>query len=305
MINVIRGKNLTATQMHDKMCEKLMFGDELGRDYDFVYGTDVGLHNVAIMCDSFEWDFDLKRLWMPRSRWNMMVRQYLEPSAVDDWKEKIGDRLVGRGRGIAVLRTQNVQGRGSGRNVRRRWGSCMLSFSYRSNPIPTVTMHSRTTYFGYLAAMDITVAHVLARTAGEITGIDPSEMQFVWNIELAQFHGFRSLAWPLGQEDILGQMEEDVYDRTSFSLKGPKAQPGYRKCLDGFWRLMKSDDEGKLYGDESFSSFCRVRRRYHAEIRPDLIKQFEGGDLRGKGVNGFAPLPSVPAHTLDLSPIYR
>lgn len=301
----------TATELHEAVCTKLMFGTEYGVDYDWTHGTEVGLHNVVLGARSFDWEFDLKRLWLGESRWNTMVRQYLDPDAVDHWKHMVADRLKGAGRGIAVLRTNNVQGRGEGRNVRRRWGSCMLSFSFRSNPIPTITLHSRTTYFGYLAAMDMTVAHVLASEASEITGIPVEDMQFVWNLELAQFHGFRSLAWALGNPDIKARMDRDVPNRLEFptSYKAAAAKGtavGYRKALDGYARLLKSDMNNVLYGDESFSSFCRVRRRFHAEVMGgEYAARFNGGNLRGKPVYAFGPLPSKDIWDLDLSPLGR
>lgn len=302
LVNIVRAK--TATSLHEKVCEQLMFGHLDGSDVDWTYGTDVGLHNVVVGAESFDWEFDLKRLWLARSRWNTMVRQYLDPDAVAAWTNMITTRLTGRGRGIAVLRTNTVQGRGEGKNVRRRWGSCMLSYSFRSNPVPTFTMHSRTTYFGYLAAMDITVGHTLAQLAGALTGIAPEEMQFIWNIELVQFHGFRSLAWPLSDPEMKAQMDADVDDRKSFAIKGVRSQPGYRKALDGYSRLLASDRAGKLYGDEAFSSFCRVRRRFHAEVMgAKYAQQFSGGDLRGKAVKPFAALPHVDAWDLDLMPI--
>lgn len=283
--------------MHEGMCRKLMLGTEFGKDYDWVYGTEIGLHNVMLAAPSFDWQFDLKRLWLPRSRWTMMARQYIDPNALEDWAAKIEDRLVGRGRGIAVLRTKLVQGKGSGRGVRRRWGSCMLSFSYRTNPYPQVTLHSRTTYFGYLAAMDITVAHVLARVAGEIVGIEPEEMAFVWSLELAQFHGFRSLAWPLGDPELRGILDDNLDRRAQ--IKNP---PGLRKALDGYERILKSDRAGKLYGDEAFSSFARVRRRFHTEAYGvEYGEQFTGGTGNGGGKGPFDPLPSVDIEELDFS----
>lgn len=287
-----------AQTMHEKMCRQLMFGQP-GKHIDWSYGTEVGLHNLVLHADSFDWEFDLKRLWMPRTRWTMMVRQYIDPDALEDWRVKVADRLTGRGRGIAVLRTRTVQGKGSGRGVRRRWGSCMLAMSYRTNPVPTVTLHSRTTYFGYLAAMDITVANALAWEACNITGIHPGDMQFVWNLELAQFHGFRSLAWPLGDNVLRRRMEADVDNRLSISAK---ERPGYRKALDGLDRILRSDRAGKPYGDEAFSSFARVRRRFHTEAYgQEYGQQFAGGSLNRGGKGPFPPLPSVPVSTLDFS----
>jgi hypothetical protein len=299
-----------AIALHEGMCEKLMFGTEWGVDVDWSKGTEVGLHNVLLGAESFEWEYDLSKLWMPKSRWNLMVRQYLDPEAVNDWFDKIEDRLVGRGRGIAVLRTKLVQGRGTGRGVRRRWGSCMLSVSYRTNPVPTITLHSRTTYFGYLAAMDVSVAHVLASYVSSIVGIPVEQMRFVWFLELAQFHGFRSLAWPLSDPEIKAGMDEDLPNRQLYQPQptsknnGDDVHPGYRKALDGYHRLVKSDDEGKLYGDEAFSSFARVRRRFHAQIMgAEFAQQFEGGSLNRGGHHMFKPLPPLHTTELDLSPI--
>jgi hypothetical protein len=296
-----------ANDMHEGMCDRLMFGDngELwGPSYDWIYGTEVGLTNVALACKSFAWQFDLKRLWLPSTRWTMMVRQYLDPVATDDWLNKIDDRLDRKGRGIAVLRTNLVQGRGTGKGVRRRWGSCMLSVSYRSTPRPTLALHSRTSYFGYLAAMDITVAHSLAKEIAAINGIQPEEMEFVWTLDLAQFHGFRSLAWPLGDPNIKEQMDRDIPSRTDFPIRSGSA--GYRKALDGYYRLVKSDNEGKLYGDEAFSSFARVRRRFHAEVMGDeYSSQFIGGSLNRGGHKPFPPLPSVKSENLDLTPMWK
>lgn len=288
-----------ATTMHEKMVRRLMMGERFGKDFDWTHGTEVGLHNVVLGVESFDWEYDLKRLWMPRSRWTMMVRQYIDPDDLADWKAKIDDRLKRRGRGIAVLRTRTVQGKGTGRGVRRRWGSCMLSVSFRSNPVPTLHLHSRTTYFGYLAAMDLTVAHALACEAGNIVGIHPADMNFIWTLDLAQFHGFRSLAWPLSDPELKAQMDADVDQRLSISAK---VRPGYRKALDGYERILKSDRADKLYGDEAFSSFARVRRRFHTEIMGvEYGDQFTGGSLNRGGHGPFPPLPSLHTDTLDLS----
>lgn len=291
---------------HDSMCEQLVYGDRRGVDWDWTHGTEVGLHNVAIHCDTIDFDYNLKRLWVPPTRWTMMVRQYLDPVALEDCLDKIEDRMgpPRRGndrRGISVVRTRLVQGRGVGRGVRRRWGSCMLSLSFRALPIPTVVLHSRTTYFGYLAMVDMAVARAFAVEAGARAGIPVDQIQFVWMLELAQFHGFRSLAWMLMDKGIRTQMDEDVDNRMDFS---PREQPGYRKSLDGYARILKSDRAGTLYGDESFSSFARVRRRFHTEaLGVQYAEAFVGGTRNRGGKNTFPPLPDNWVHDLDFSPL--
>jgi hypothetical protein len=297
-------------QAHTEMCKQLVWGDNTdGVDYDWSHGTEVGLHNVTIGCDTIAYDYNLKRLWVPPSRWTMMVRQYIDPEALADNLAKVEERMSGpryggkKGRGIAVLRTRMVQGKGVGRGVRRRWGSCMLNLSFRSNPIPTVSLNSRTTYFGYLALVDITVARTYAAECSRITGIPLEQIQFVWSLDLAQFHGFRSLAWMLGNDKIRRQMDKDIDRRLEFpSTRKPGNRVGYRKALDGYARILKSDRAGVLYGDESFSSFARVRRRFHTEVfGVEYAAQFEGGAKNKGGKRGFNALPDLWASKLDFS----
>lgn len=299
-------------EAHDAMCERLIWGDNTTDiDYDWSHGTEVGLHNVAIHAKTIDYDYNLKHLWVPPSRWSMMVRQYIDPGALEDCLAKVEERMSGpkyggrQGRGISILRTRLVQGKGTGRGVRRRWGSCMLNLSFRRNPTPTVSLHSRTTYFGYLALVDVTVARAFAAACGEICNIPLRNIEFVWTLDLAQFHGFRSLAWMLGDKDIRGEMDEDVDRRLKFpALRRPGNQVGYRKALDGYARILKSDRAGTLYGDESFSSFARVRRRFHTEVYGvDYASQFEGGTRNRGGKKGFDPLPDLWASGLDLSPL--
>jgi hypothetical protein len=297
--------------MHEAMCRRFLLGKTPGDDYDWVHGTEIGLHNVTIGCDTIDFDYNLKNLWVPPSRWSMMVRQYIDKEALQDNLAKIEERMSGptyggrKGRGIAVMRTRLVQGKGVGRGVRRRWGSCMLNLAYRNNPIPTVTLNSRTTYFGYLALVDVAVARAYAARCSEITGTPLSSIQFVWRLDLAQFHGFRSLAWALGNDKIRAMMDKHVDNRLSWSPRqDPGNRPGFRKALDGYARILKSDRAGTLYGDESFSSFARVRRRFHVEVfGTEYSQQFEGGTRNRGGKSSFPPLPDTFVRNLDLSPL--
>lgn len=308
MINAYNFRN--PVEAHDAMCEQLVWGDNTaGLDYDWTHGTEVGIHNVSIHCASMDYDYNLKRLWVPPTRWSMMVRQYIDRTALEDCLAKVEERMSGpqyggkKGRGIAVLRTRLVQGKGTGRGVRRRWGSCMLNLSFRRNPVPTVTLNSRTTYFGYLALVDITVARAFAAQCAAITGITLADIEFVWHLDLAQFHGFRSLAWMLMDKGIRAEMDEALPDRMDYpSRRAPGNQVGWRKALDGYARIKKSDDAGVLYGDESFSSFARVRRRFHTEAYGvDYAAQFEGGTRNRGGKASFKPLPDLWASRLNLA----
>lgn len=299
-------------EAHDMMCEQLVFGDSPPNDYDWVHGTEVGLHNVSIHCDTIDFEYDLKRIWVLPSRWRKMVRDYINPTDLDHTLGMIEDRFAGKGRaarGIALMRTNKIQGKGTGRNVRRRWGSCMISLSFRATPVPTVTLHSRTTYFGYLALMDMAVARTFAAECAELTGIPLADIHFVWTLELAQFHGFRSLAWMLADPGLKAELDEALPERLQLGNRMVAGnQVGFRKALDGYARIKKSDDARILYGDERFSSFCRIRRRFHTEVMGlEYAKQFDGGEVPHprtgliRQVGPFAPLPSLWVSSLDFS----
>jgi hypothetical protein len=309
--------------MHDKLCERMMLG-RMGRDFDWLGGPEVGISNVTIGLQSFAYEHNFAWDFQAATRWAIMVRQYVDPLALDDCLSRI-ETHMGKKRGVAALRlspdtvslpdpdedtdlnagehlqTNMVKERFIGKRMSRRWGSCMLSLTYRNVPRPTVTLNSRTSYFGMLAMMDVTVANVFARMCGERTGYDVGEMQFVWQLNLAQWHGFRSLAWAL--TDVDAKMKLDAYvDRRDDITK----QAGLWRSVTGYRRIVRLDREGVLYGDEKFASALRMRKRYHVEIKgPKYAQRFAGGTLHPEWGKPFTPLADLWSQDLTFSPIGR
>jgi hypothetical protein len=312
--------------MHETVCSAFFRG-RLGQEFNWLGSSEVGLDNVTLGVRSFAVpSMDLSHLWLTQSRWNTMVRQYINPNALDATLGMVQDHLTRSKRksGTATLRltptdeeideagaevidlqTNLVEGRKSGRQVRRRWGSCMLALTYRNVPHPTVTLTSRTTYFGYLAIMDVMVANVFAQMCGGIVGTEIEDMRFVWHINLAQYHGFRSLAYPAGNPRMLKFLDQCVDDEARWKKLKEEGRFGVLRTLTGYRRILQSDREGRLYGDESFSSFCRVRRRFHTQVHgEDYAKQFNGGTRIGT-TKAFKAVPSLPAESLTFSAIGR
>jgi hypothetical protein len=310
--------------MHDTVCRSFVTG-RLGTDYTWTGSSEVGVDNLVMGVESFAVpDFDMASLWLSQSRWNTMVRQYIDPDRLDDTLGMISTHLSKSRRksGTATLRmattddlddsddpgpvelqTNLVRGAQSGRQVRRRWGSCMLALTYRNVPYPTVALTSRTTYFGYLAMMDVMVANVFAQKVGEIVGVSPSDMHFVWHVDLAQYHGFRSIAFPTSRPRLLHALDQYVDNPSLCTRAKAEGRMGWYKTLVGYRRILRSDREGVLYGDESFSSFARVRRRFHTQVHGyEYAEQFAGGSRLGS-VGAFAPLPVLPASSLTFAPI--
>jgi hypothetical protein len=293
MVHVLRAP--TATLLHDKIAESLLFGKAI--DLDDVNSEDVQMHNVIAEADSFQWNYDTKRLWTTRARWNTMVRQYIDPEALRQWLDLVENKFPSNGRGLAVLRTNTVKSKEGGAGRTRTWGSCMLSISYRQKPWPQLTLHSRTCYLGYLSVLDLTVAHVCARLVATRLGITPPDMKFVWMLEMAQFHGFRSIAYPLGGSD-------ELFTRFVEHDRRRETYPGVFITRRQYDRLCKLDDDGVKYGDMTFASHRRVRARWHMEMEgPEYAAQFIGGTRNPKLAKPSPLIPSTPTDTLDFSPI--
>lgn len=295
----------TGTALHDGITQKLAFSPKA--KLDLVTSVDVQLHNVLARAASFEWEFDLKRMWLGKSRWTAMINQYINPVALEEWLDSCEAKLKGRKRGVSIMRTNQVAQRTNGQKDRvwRRWGSCMLAIGYRAMPEPQITLHSRTSYFGYIAALDLTVAHVCARLIGERVGLEPEEMAFVWHNENTQFHAFKSMAYLLGDPDMRQRLLEPDEPHTR---EDAPALYYANKWLDGFKR---EDDEGLLYGNMNFGQTRRIRKRWHTEVMSPLTGTnyglpFEGGNHASSSQNKvFKPLPSVSSDTLDFSAIFK
>lgn len=301
----------TLSDLHKEMCYSLAYGHS--SQMDMVTSVDVQKHNVVGIAESMEWDFDLKDLWLTKSRWTSMIRQYINPIALETWLNSVEKKLKGRKRGVSVMRTNEVQQRtsptknGDQTRVWRAWGSCMLAIGYRALPRPQITLHSRTSYLGYIGALDLSVAYHCARLIAERVGLTPEDIQFVWHLEAAQFHGFKSLAFLLADEDrreefmALEVGEDDLSDK---HLR--RRQPGLYISRKWMKLFEIEDKEGKLYGDMNFGQTRRIRKRYHTEVLGfEYGAPFEGGGHNSASQNKrFKPLPSCPASSLTFDQLH-
>lgn len=300
----------TATNLHTAICDSLAYGHS--NNMDMVTSVDVQKHNVMAVADSFEWDFDLRDLWLTKSRWTTMIRQYINPIALDAWLNSAEKKLKGRKRGVSVMRTNEVQQRtgatrAGGERVWRTWGSCMLAIGYRAMPVPQITLHSRTSYLGYIGALDMSVAHMCAKLIGERVGLTPADIQFVWHLEAAQFHGFKSLAYllddPDRREEFMAMEVGRDKEQDKITRRRQPALYISRKWMQSF---EQDDAEGKLYGDMNFGQTRRIRKRWHTEVLGyEHGEKYEGGDHRSASQNKrFKVLPSCKASDLTFDQLY-
>lgn len=301
----------TLTDLHEEICSSLAYGHS--KDMDMITSVDIQKHNVIGVAESMQWDFNLRDLWLTKSRWTTMIRQYINPIALDTWLNSCEAKLRGRKRGVSVMRTNEVQQRtsptknGDSTRIWRAWGSCMLAIGYRALPRPQITLHSRTSYLGYIGALDLSVAYACARLVAERVGLTPADIQFVWHLEAAQFHGFKSLAYLLDDDEARQDfMEITVGEDPEEDATLRRNTPGLyisRKWMKSF---EKEDEEGKLYGDMNFGQTRRIRKRYHTEVLGyEYGEPFEGGGHNSASQNKrFKPLPSCPASSLTFDQLY-
>lgn len=308
----------TMTALHDELCRSLIMASE--EELDLITSVDVQKHNVIAQADSMAWDFDLKSMWLTPSRWTMMIRQYLDPEEFQAWMDTVTTKIGTRGRGIAVMRTKVVKPRGGAatghtNKETRRWGSCMLAISYKAKPAPQITLYSRTSYLGYIGALDLSVAWMVGRYLATAMGVPVESFKFVWMNEAIQWHNFKSLAFMLNNgDDDLRKKYRRLLIKPKSKLK-PKelalleAAPAIALSRNWLRKMMLSDAQGESYGDMTYNTYRRIRRRWHTEVLGyDKAKEFEGWSYYKQGpktgeqkefFKAYQPLPNCPISGLD------
>lgn len=312
----------TMTDLHHQMISSLVHAkaDEL----DVISNVDVQIHNVMGYAESMNWEMDLKTYWLTKSRWSMMVRQYLDPEQLQAWIEQCTTKIGTKGRGIAVLRTNVVKPRGGAatghtNKETRRWGSCMLTLSYKAKPKPQITLHSRTSYLGYIGALDLSVAWMAGKYLAHEMGIKVEDISFLWYNEAIQWHNFKSMAWMLCNPDpelkriyrrLLTAAPSKLSEDDAYFLE---TQPAIRMTRDWLKKVRIEDRDGKTYGDMTYNTYRRIRRRWHTEVLGyEKAQTFEGwsyykqGERKGEEkeyFKAYLPLPPVSIADCDFSAI--
>lgn len=315
----------TLTELHTGLCYSLVTAGK--EQLDVITSVDVQKHDVIAVANCMDWSFNLKSMWLTPSRWTMMVRQYLDPEELQAWILQVTSKIGTRGRGIAVMRTKVVKPRGGAatghtNKETRRWGSCMLAISYKALPVPTITLHSRTSYLGYIGALDLSVAWMIARYLAKEMAIPVETFKFVWMIEAIQWHNFKSLAYLLNNDDpVTRTLYRRLLIKPVSKLSKPEVDmiqnaPAINLSRKWLRKMMAEDANGITYGDMTYNTYRRIRRRWHTEVLGfDKAKTFEGwsyykqntgaasiGD-RKEFFPAYKPLPNCFVSDLDFKGI--
>ena len=287
------------TKLHNDMCSDMLYSRR--EDYDWITNTDVVKENVFATADTMDWECDISRFWVPPSRWTMMVRQYLDPEEVKTWVSQILKRAEVRNANRMVLRTRTVAARFAGNATTRSLGSCMLSVSFSLQPVPTILLHSRTGYLGYLSPLDWSVAYHCGRLAASALSMDITEFRFQWFAETIQYHRFRTIAFPLGDDEERARFKAEVKQAKGGGKSNELPElVALHRNWEQYQKRLKADKQGLSYDTMSpYRSYQRPRKRYHSQVRGvEFARQFED-----PGNRAFPVLKPLDVKALDLSKI--
>jgi hypothetical protein len=257
-------------------------------DLDLISSLDTMMTDCVAHAESMSYSLNMGRdIWLTPVRWTTMVRQYIDPQNLEVWLEDIA-RMGHKGRGINAM---NMKGVGAttvdanARASRRKWGGCMRMATYRTFPRPTISLYSRTSYLGYIGALDLMIARKLAELASEIIDVPVEDFSFTWHCDAWQFHGFKSMAYIFAtdQEEYLGGYRPKLEHR----------YPTWKLVRNWYQRIHRQDEEGLLYGDMKYSAEKRIRRRMHAVTGA-------GDEFTDDKHKEYGPL-DVPIETLSIA----
>ncbi len=256
---------------------------------DLYLGIGTNMYNVFLEADSAEYDFNLREVWLNSARWTRLVREYVDPIDATIFVQNSRKILDGKGKNgvITNMPFRPVERRSDLR--RHKWGNCLLAATFRGTPgsavAPTLTIHSRVSYNGYMLGMDMGIVHVLAR---EISEGEPDLIRVQWHLDVTQFHSFKCLPYLYTQPDLMEELDlmrpDDAGEFGSHAQFLIKRYPTWKSISRWWATVLKFEEEGKTIEEELYGPFRRIRKRY---------KEYQEGIL----------VPSVHISELDFSKI--
>lgn len=273
----MRVRYRTLTDLWHRSAHKMLFATH--DDLDFVASIDTMIYDNVLTCDSMEYDFDAGRdLWLTKSRFTVLQRDYLDLYDLEtflDRCESIGLGEAKRGVVTTMFCKQHKSG-----PKKYRWGNCMLAFTYRGGrkyEKPTLTLHSRVSYIAYIGGLDLALAYVLAKEIALRVGVEVEDIQFRWNVDSLQFHGFKSIPYlfRFGLEDVLAT-ENPRYPSNEY--------PTIKLVRKWYSQVVDKHERGVPYEEEKYGPLKRIRKRY---------EQFIDGPQ----------MPNVPITDLSFEPL--
>lgn len=193
---IVEANNLTDALYN--VCHTMLTteADELG----WIKGTPCVYDNM-VRADSMEYDLDVGRdLWLTNRRFPKLTYDYIDFDAYEDFLARCEYIYNGAAkRGVITTMACRQHGKRYGLNsVQYAHGNCLLAFTFRGGKgaaQPTLGMHSRVAYPGYMGAMDLCLAYVIAGEIAERVGAIREDFGFTWFSDSFQWRGMYELAY--------------------------------------------------------------------------------------------------------------
>lgn len=195
------------------------------------------LDDHLLIAESPSLDWSLAGSFLTMTKWNSVLRAYFDPASLT-W-------FLANGPGI-WLNTLDDHTRGSGRSGKHLWGACILGFTYQHQ---MVHIHSRVSFIGYLAPLDLALASIMAQ---HFSARDNAPVGVVWHLEQGAVHGTKSLPWFFRTDNV---------DLLSLST----SSRALKLCQGVYRSFVKADGEGTPYESGAFKPTKRFRRRWHTQ----------------------------------------
>jgi len=245
-------------------------------EVDLYLGIGTNLYNVILEVESADYDFNFRELWLNKARWTRLIREYIDPVDltlfVQNAREIFTDKNKG-GKGVITnMPFRPVERRGDLR--RHKWGNCLMAATFRGSPSssvrPTLTIHSRVSYNGYMLGMDMGLVHVLAR---EISP-DPSLIRVQWHLDVTQLHSFKCLPYLYTQPDLMKVLS----DRDKLE-EYAETYPTWKSISRWWWKVLEFEESGKTVAEEIYGPFRRIRKRYEEYQNGILVPSVHTSEL--------------------------
>lgn len=248
-------------------------------DFDFIGSNIAGMFTNVLQARSMEYTLDAGiDLWLTKHRFPQLQRDYLDAEKTKVFFERSQDLLkrMGRKGVVAQMHCRHVAP-AHGRHI---WGNCMLGFTLRTGRPglpPTLGLHSRSGYLGYLAPLDCALAYAVAREIGQRAGIAPEEFGFVWYLDCMNWHPLKSIPWMMAN-GLLPQLNSKKAHRLYPSKDYPLVEM-QRKA----WAQMDRNYQARVGTDfdtEKWSQVIRINKRFQRTMDGDLMPSIPLSELR-------------------------
>ena len=266
---VLRAPDLT--QLWHDVVRWHLYKEEV--DLDLSIGTN--LYNVILQAESAEYDFNLQEVWLNSARWTRLIREYIDPIDLSAFvrNSRIIFEEKGKNGVITNMPFRPVERRADLR--RHKWGNCLLAATFRgtpeSNVQPTLTLHSRVSYNGYMLGLDMGIAFQLAR---EISQGVPSAVRVQWHLDVTQLHSFKSLPYLYTQPDLMKVLEDRDYLEQLSDI-----HPTWARIAKWWDKVLEFEASGKTIAEEKYGPFRRIRKRYKEYKEGKLVPSVHISDL--------------------------